>query len=287
MSSPPEQTSVFIPVHLLKYLVVDTSTNQIETSFILERATSDELYEFIQAFKPHFTIMTPERDNPKFLKKVFIEMVAPILNNLLPSERPTMHYIQAPFRHPLSGVKESPMRITYEDEINHERTTEYNNRVLRYLRSGQYYVAEGHLVTFIKQYNCLNQNEISEIQFAKDKAQALAEEQLANLRTAHQTMESTKMELRQEVTSQSHTALRNQKAALEATVEHHLDILNHVVKDLGFLDAMEEYHKNLKGVHDTIILPSPKSMDHTSYIPAPTCHSPQPLNSEAPCDQPI
>ncbi|EGF99628.1 uncharacterized protein MELLADRAFT_94192 [Melampsora larici-populina 98AG31] len=287
MSAPPEQTSVFIPIHLLEYLVVDTSTNKIETAFILEKATSDELHEFIQAFKPNLKIMAPERDNPKFLKKVFIEMVAPVLNNLLPSELTTKHYIQAPLRHPISGVQESPIRLTYQDEINSERATEFNIRVLQYLRSGQYYVAEEHLLTFIKQYNFLNENEISEIQFAKDKTRALIQEQVTNLRTAYQKMESTKMQLRQEVCSQFHTVLRNRKAASEATVEHHLDILNQVVKGIGFLDALEEYHKSLNGVHNPISPPSPKSMNHTSHFTTPTNRSPQLMASEAPCDQPI
>ncbi|EGG04344.1 uncharacterized protein MELLADRAFT_64963 [Melampsora larici-populina 98AG31] len=243
MSAPPEQISVFIPIHLLDYLVVDTSTNQIKTSDILEKVTSDELYNFIQAFKPHLTILSPERDNPKFLKTVFVEMVVPLINNLIPSELKNTHYIQALFHHPLPGFKESPIRIMYQDEINLKRFTNFNIWVLQYLRTGRYYVAAEHLFTFIKQYNFLYENKICEIRLEKEQAQSLIQEQVTNLRKAYQKLESTNMQLQQEAISQFHTVLKNWKVAGEATVEHRLDILNQAVKDLGFLDALEEYHQ--------------------------------------------
>ncbi|KAH9811081.1 hypothetical protein DFH28DRAFT_881771 [Melampsora americana] len=236
------QSTVFLPDYILE-CVVDQSTPKIDTELFLSKASANNLIEMIVAFYPHLNFTSTAKEDRELLRKIFIEMVAPRLSNVIIPLQHTTKYIEASLMTPTWGPQGSSRTINSSADINHTRTEVFNLDALTYLKIGQYRLAAKNLNKFTETYKFLNVGEVNELWGAENDAEDALHEIGCNLKECHRKIESTQLLLRSELSASERKELEEKLKCAILDLNSHRRTFTNAIQNTAFISALASHHQ--------------------------------------------
>ncbi|KAH9808403.1 hypothetical protein DFH28DRAFT_1087880 [Melampsora americana] len=218
--SCPVQYHVFLPNYILEY-VVNEPERMIDPDFFLSKATPAQIVEVILSFYPYFSFTQNAREDHELLLKIFVEMVAPRLNNIIIPESPTTNYVQVNLHNPTTTVQPTNRWVNSSADIDAKRIEFFNERCLLNLKNGRFRLAALDLERFVEKYKYLNHAEIEEL--SVETIQLLLREP---------KLSPTSVQELEEQLRGARTSLISYQRAFEA-----------VAKDGAFIHALSNHHR--------------------------------------------
>ncbi|EGG04273.1 uncharacterized protein MELLADRAFT_89501 [Melampsora larici-populina 98AG31] len=248
--STPLQFHIFLPSYILGYIVDNQTKPRIDSDLFLSKATTSQIVEVILSFYPYFRFTQNAQEDHELLLKIFIEMVAPRLNNItIPLGRKT-DYVQAELGYPIHDAQPSIRWINSSADIDAKRIESFNNHCLVNLKNGQYRLAAENLREFVKKYKYLNHNEIDEIIGAQDDINETFHEVGGNLRDAQTSIEIIQLRLLElDLSPTSVQGLEGQLRLAKISFKSLQKTFEVVTQDFGLIQALCDYHKEISSKH--------------------------------------
>ncbi|EGG04626.1 uncharacterized protein MELLADRAFT_88691 [Melampsora larici-populina 98AG31] len=236
------ETHIYLPTYILEYVV----DGRVDPDMFLSKATPARFLEVILAFYPHFDFTQDAREDDELLRKIFIEMVALRLSNVVMPLDVHTGYFQAPFNTPvLSEPQQSSKRVNSSADIDVSRTDMFNSNCLAYLRVGQYRHAAENITCFTNTYTFLNQDEILEISNACGDAEDNLHDTLSHLKGAYHVIDRIQLLSRQpDITPTEASNLDHRLKVAITGLRLNQQMFDSAVRDVGFLLALVEHHEN-------------------------------------------
>ncbi|EGF97220.1 uncharacterized protein MELLADRAFT_87248 [Melampsora larici-populina 98AG31] len=249
--SCPVQYHVFLPNYILEY-VVNEPERMIDPDFFLSKATPAQIVEVILSFYPYFSFTQNAREDHELLLKIFVEMVAPRLNNIIIPESPTTNYVQVNLHNPTTTVQPTNRWVNSSADIDAKRIEFFNERCLLNLKNGRFRLAALDLERFVEKYKYLNHAEIEELVHAQDDPDEESHEAAANLRSAHESVETIQLLLREpKLSPTSVQELEEQLRGARTSLISYQRAFEAVAKDGAFIHALSNHHRKILEKHST------------------------------------
>ncbi|EGG00660.1 uncharacterized protein MELLADRAFT_73148 [Melampsora larici-populina 98AG31] len=249
--SCPIQYHIFLPSYILKY-VVHEPRPMIDPDLFLSKATPSQILEVILSFYPYFRFTQNAREDHELLLKIFVEMIAPRLNNIvIPENRPT-DYLQAELRHPTNEIQPTIRWVNSSADIDAKRIDYFNDQCLLNIKNGHFRLAALDLERFVNKYTYLNHAEIDQIVQAQDDADEGFHEAACNLRSAHESIDRIQLLLCEpNLLSTSVQELEEQLICAKTSLISYKNAFEVVAQDCAFVHALVNHHKKILDKHRT------------------------------------
>ncbi|EGG00651.1 uncharacterized protein MELLADRAFT_93116 [Melampsora larici-populina 98AG31] len=236
---------------MLEY-VVNEPKPMIDPDLFLSKATPAQIVEVILSFYPYFSFTQNAREDHELLLKIFVEMIAPRLNNIIIPESPTTNYIQANLHNPTTDVHPTNRWVNSSADIDAKRIEYFNNHCLLNIKNGHFRHAALDLERFVEKYDYLNHAELEELVHAQDNAHEDFHEAADNLRSAHESVEAIQLLLREsKLSPTSVQELEEKLRGARTSLVSYQRAFEAVAKDGAFVQALGNHHRKILEKHST------------------------------------
>lgn len=250
MSYDQIQSYVFLPNYILDYVVGDDNP-RIDPDLFITKANPSQIVEVILSFYPHLQFTENARHNHELLLKIFIEMVAPRLSNLVSSFNNEKSYVQALFKAPIYIPSQSTRWVNSSADIDTKQIGDFEAYGLLNFKSGNYrFAAEQLNLNFLQKYKFLKKEEIDEIMHVQTEANEALHETLHLVRDSHKLIESIQRRLRQPKLSRTEREdFEDQLQSANISLKSRQEMMNTTAKDVGFINAFIKHHTDILVKH--------------------------------------
>lgn len=240
------QTYVFLPDYILEYVVGDNEP-RIDPDHFITKATPSQIVEVILCFYPNLQFTENARHDHELLLKMFIEMVAPRLPNLVSPFNHEKNYLQALFKAPIYTCSPSTKWIDTCADIDTKRNWDFEAYVLQNFKIGKYRLgAEGLDSHFLRNYKFLNKSEIDEIMHVETEATEALQETFHLLQDSYEVIESIHFRLRQPKLSRAEREdIEENLQRANASLRSRQDMFNATIQDVGFIATFLKHHRDI------------------------------------------
>ncbi|EGG03943.1 uncharacterized protein MELLADRAFT_89762 [Melampsora larici-populina 98AG31] len=249
-TTTPTQNHIFLPNYILEYVVEDQDNPRLDPNLFLSKASTSQIVEVIMSFYPHLRFTENARQDHELILKVFVEMVAPRLSNIIIPFNRNTDYLQAMLRTPIHQLQPLARSVNSSADIDTRRIERFEVFCLPNLKTGRYRLAADDLKNFVKDYKHLQQVEIDEIVFLQDDAQDLIHDVTSNLQRTHDSIEIIQLQLRNPNLSPTERQdLEERSKSANPLLISHQRAFDDAIKDAALLHALARYHINIRDKH--------------------------------------
>ncbi|EGG02569.1 uncharacterized protein MELLADRAFT_91299 [Melampsora larici-populina 98AG31] len=250
MSYAQVQSYVFLPKYILDYVVGDDKP-RIDPDLFITKANPSQIVEVIVAFYPHLQLTENACHDHELLLKIFIEMVAPCLSNLVSSFDREKNYVQALFEAPIYTPSQSTRWVNSAADIDTKRIGDFEAYVLQNFKNGNYRLAAKQSnLQFLRKYKFLKKEEIEEIMHVETEANEALHEILHLVQDSHELIESIQLRLHQPKLSQIECEdFEEHLRSANTSLKSRQVMFNTAVQNVGFINAFIKHHKDILVKH--------------------------------------
>ncbi|KAH9808453.1 hypothetical protein DFH28DRAFT_909529 [Melampsora americana] len=246
MSCNEFHTSIFLPDFILEY-VVGEDNPRIDPDLFITKATPSQIMEVISAFYPHLQFTENARNDHELLLKVFIELIAPCLAQIVPSLNRQKNYVRALCGNPIYIPAEFTRWVNSSADLDTKRIGDFNTYGLMNFKNGKYQLASKQLnMYFLTNYKFLQKEEIDTLATIETEATEALHETLHHLQDSHASIESIQFRLRQPNLSRTEREdLEEELKCTNASLRSRQEMFNTGLRDVGFLTAFLKHHRDI------------------------------------------
>ncbi|KAH9809644.1 hypothetical protein DFH28DRAFT_1133005 [Melampsora americana] len=248
--STPTQFHMFLPNYILEYVVCDETSSKIDPDLFLSKATTSQIVEVIVSFYPHLRFTEDAQQDHELILKIFVEMIAPRLSNVIIPLNHTTDYLQAALHNPLHDAQPLIRWVTCSADIDTKRIQHFEMFCLANLKNRLYRLAAEDIEQFVKTYKYLNEAEVNEILNIQDDADEALNNATSYLRGSHESIESIQLLLRNpNLSPADRQHLDERLRCTNALLVSHQKMFDGAILDVAFVQALGKYHKEILAKH--------------------------------------